>query len=90
MIASSRRWAWALGLAGLVGLDPAQREAVAGTLARLGQRGVAQVDAHLTIDARLQAAALSALRTGGRFRAARTASLVVLDADLAEATKTAP
>lgn len=76
--------AWALGLAGLVGLDPAQREAVAGTLARLGQRGVAQVDAHLTIDARLQAAALSALRTGGRFRAARTASLVVLDADRGE------
>lgn len=83
---------WALGLAALVGLDPAHWGAVGDTLARLGDHGIAAVDARLTVEPRMQAAARQALL--GRLpavsaafgatdphRAARVASLVALDAD---------
>ncbi len=84
--------AWGLGLAALVGLDPAHEGAVGHTLARLSERGVAAADARLTVDARVQAAARRALlgrlpAVGAAFgpadpyREARIASLVVLDAD---------
>lgn len=81
--------AWTLGLAGLVGLDPAQQGAVADTLTRLGQQGMASADVRLTVDAKIQAAALGALRSrwppsnarAARPREEQVASLVVLDAD---------
>ena len=88
--------AWQLGLAALVGLNPAQRESVAGTLARLGRWGINPVDARLTLDPFLQTAALRALGTSrqARSRRMRIASLVVLDADrgevLAAASNLAP
>ncbi len=84
--------AWALGLAALVGLDPAHEGAVGSTLARLSGQGLNAVDARLTVDAGMQAAARQALRArlprvGAAFgptdpyREARVASLVALDAD---------
>ena len=54
--------AWDLGLAALVGLDPAQRGSVQEVLARLGERGVATVEARLSVDPRLQRAARQALQ----------------------------
>ena len=83
---------WDLGLAALVGLDPAHAGSVAGVLARLGERGAATVEARLTVDPGLQRAARRALlervpaagdvasETDAR-RAERVASLIVLDAD---------
>ena len=87
--------AWTLGLAALVGLDPAHEGAVTGTLARLSDHGVMAVDARLTVDAKVQTAARQALRTRlpavsaafkstDPYHAARVASLVVLDADRGE------
>ena len=84
--------AWALGLAALVGLDPAHEGAVGSTLARLSEHGMTAVDARLTVDARMQAAARQALRARlpqvsaafgpvDPYREARVASLVALDAD---------
>ncbi|MDS4032249.1 MAG: penicillin-binding transpeptidase domain-containing protein [Candidatus Contendobacter sp.] len=84
--------AWVLGLAALVGLDPAHESAVGPALARLGDHGVAVVDARLTVAPRMQAAARRALLgrlsgVGAAFgatdphREARVASLIVLDAD---------
>jgi cell division protein FtsI/penicillin-binding protein 2 len=84
--------AWMLGLAALVGLDPAHEGAVGNGLARLGEHGMTAVDARLTVDAGVQAAARRALlgrlpATSAAFGAAdphheaRVASLVVLDAD---------
>ena len=84
--------AWTLGLAALVGLDPAHESAVGHTLALLGEYGVMAVDARLTVDAPLQAAARQALlrrlpavsaafKPTDPYRAVRVASLVVLDAD---------
>lgn len=54
--------AWDLGLAALVGLDPAQRGSVQEVLARLGERGMATAEAHLSVDPRLQRAARRALQ----------------------------
>lgn len=84
--------AWDLGLAALVGLDPAHTNAVASSLSRLSQHGAALAEARLTVDPRLQAAARQAVRAqlprvGAAFgaldpwREQRIASLVVLDAD---------
>ncbi len=84
--------AWTLGLAALVGLDPAHGSAVGSTLARLSERGMTAVDARLTVDAGVQAAARQALRAwlpqvsvafgpSDPYREARVASLVALDAD---------
>jgi len=84
--------AWALGLAALVGLDPAQSGDVASVLARLSLHGASIVDARLSVDPRLQAAARRALLArlpqvaaafGERdpWREVRIASLVVMDAD---------
>ena len=84
--------AWTLGLAALVGLDPAHEGAVGHTLARLSEHGVAVADARLTVDASLQAAARQALlgrlpavsaafKPADPYRTARVVSLVVLDAD---------
>ena len=84
--------AWALGLAALVGLDPAHEGAVGYTLARLSDHGVTAVDARLTVDAKIQTAARRALlgrlpavstafKSADPYRTARVASLVVLDAD---------
>ena len=84
--------AWSLGLASLVGLDPAQTGAVGGVLARLGAHGLTAVVARLTVEPRLQATARRALleRLPGveaafgetdPHREVRVASLVVLDAD---------
>ena len=84
--------AWALGLAALVGLDPAHEGAMGHTLARLSEHGITAVDARLTVDANLQAAVRQALRerlpavsaafgTADPYRTARVASLLVLDAD---------
>lgn len=83
---------WALGLTALVGLDSAHEGAVGNTLARLSEHGLTAVDARLTVDARVQAAARRALlgrlpAAGAAFGAAdphrevRVASLVALDAD---------
>lgn len=63
--------AWALGLAALVGLDPAHEGAVGYTLARLSDHGVTAVDARLTVDAKIQTAARRALL--GRLPAVSTA-----------------
>ena len=87
--------AWTLGLAALVGLDPAQEDAVGDTLGRLSGQGLTMVDARLTVDAGLQAAARQALlvrlpAAGAAFgpvdpyREVRVASLVVMDADRGE------
>lgn len=84
--------AWALGLAALVGLDPAQSGDVASVLARLSLHGASIVDARLSVDPRLQSTARQALLArlpqvaaafGDRdpWREVRIASLVVLDAD---------
>ncbi len=83
---------WDLGLAALVGLDPAHAGSVGGVLARLGEHGAATVEARLTVDPRLQRAARRALlarlppvgdgagETDAR-REERVASLIALDAD---------
>ena len=87
--------AWTLGLAALVGLDPAHEGAVGSTLARSSESGMMVVDARLTVDADLQAAALRALRARlpgvsaafgsvDPYREVRVASLVALDADRGE------
>ena len=84
--------AWALGLAALVGLDPAHEGAVGHTLARLSDHGIMAVDTRLTVDAKVQTAARRALlgrlpavsaafKSADPYRTARVASLVVLDAD---------
>ncbi len=84
---------WDLGLATLVGLDPAHAGSVGGVLARLGEYGAAAVEARLTVDPRLQqamrrallerlpAAGAAASETDTTRRPERVASLVVLDAD---------
>ncbi len=83
---------WELGLAALVGLDPAHAGSVGGVLARLGEHGATMVEARLTVDPRLQQAARRALlerlpATGDAASETDTrreecvASLVVLDAD---------
>ena len=84
--------AWTLGLAALVGLDPAHEGAVGHTLTRLSEYGMMTVDARLTVDAGIQAAARRALlgrlpgvgaafRPADPYREKRVASLVALDAD---------
>ncbi len=83
---------WNLGLAALVGIAPGHRNAVAGTLARLGAYNRSSVTARLTLDSTLQADARQALlaqlpevsaafEKSDRHRAERFASLVILDAD---------
>ncbi len=82
--------AWSLGLATLVGLDPAQGGALGAVLGRLGGQGVMTVDARLTLEPRLQAAAQQVLRArwprgslfdGVAAAEAPLASLVMLDAE---------
>ena len=81
-----------LGLGALVGFDPHHQTAVAGVLARLGERGTDAANARLTLDSTLQRLARDTLlkqlpevaaRFGARdpYQAQRFASLVVLDAD---------
>ncbi len=84
--------ALSLGFGALIGLHPQHRTAVAGILARLGQYGATAINARLTLDSTLQAAARTALlkqlpRVSARFgkvdpyQQQRFASLVILDAD---------
>ena len=82
--------AWSLGLATLVGLDPAQSGALGAVLGRLGGQGVMAVDARLTLEPRLQAAAQQVLRArwprgslfdGVAAAEAPLAALVMLDAE---------